>query len=101
MLPGESLNAPPLPGPDAVVGLRRHVLHAEDLEPCSLERADRRLAARARAFDEDLDLLEAVLHALARAGVGRHLRGERRRLPGALEAGRAGGLPDDDVPLGV
>src|SRR5262245_42257833 len=101
MLPGESLNAPPLAGAHAVVRLRGHVLDAEDLEPRGLERADRRLAARARALDEDLDLLEAVLHALAGARVGGHLRRERRRLARALEAGRAGGLPDDDVALGV
>src|SRR5207253_2868978 len=74
------LHAPPLPGPHAVVRLRRHVLYAQDLEPGRLERADRRLPAGARALDEDLDLLEAVLHALAGAGVGGHLGGERRRL---------------------
>src|SRR5207237_6678031 len=91
------LHAPPLARPDAVVGLRRHVLHAEDLEPGRLERADRRLAAGARPLDEDLDLLEAVLHALAGAGVGGHLGGERRRLARAFEARRAGRLPGDDV----
>src|SRR5262245_25636150 len=42
-----------------------------------------------------------MLHALAGARVGGHLRGERRRLAGALGTGRAGGLPDDDVALGV
>src|SRR5919198_4371203 len=92
-----TLDPPPLARAHAVVGLRRHVLHAEDLEPRGLERADRRLASGARPLDEDLDLLEAVLHALASAGVGGHLGGERRRLAGALEAGRAGRLPRDDV----
>src|SRR6266566_4151561 len=62
-------------------------------------RPDRRLATGAWAFHEDLDLLEAVLHALPRARVGRHLRGERRRLARALEPGRAGGLPGDHVAL--
>src|SRR6188472_3474231 len=90
---------PPLLGPHAVVGLRGDVLDAEDLEPGRLERADRRLAARARALDEDLDLLEAVLHALAGGVVGGHLRGERSRLARALEPRRAGGLPGDHVPL--
>src|SRR5205814_6591990 len=52
-----------------------------------------------RALDEDLDLLQAVLHALAGARVGRHLGGERGRLARALEAGRAGRLPHDDVAL--
>src|SRR6187397_71902 len=74
------LDAPPLPGANPVVGLRGDVADAEDLEAGGLERADRRLAARARALDEDLDLLQPVLHALAGAGVGGDLRGERRRL---------------------
>src|SRR5439155_174642 len=77
--------------------LRCHVLDAEDLEAGGLERADRRLAARTRALDEDLDLLQPVLHALSRARIGGDLGGKRRRLAGALEAGRAGRIPDDDV----
>src|SRR5262245_52960677 len=52
-------HSPSLLGTNAVVRLRRHVADAEDLEPGRLERADRRLAARARALDEDLDLLQA------------------------------------------
>src|ERR687894_118716 len=91
----------PLPGAAAVVCLRGDVPHAGDLEAGGLERADRGLAARARALHEDLDLLHALLDALARRGVGRHLRGERRRLARALEAGAAGGLPRDDVALAV
>src|SRR5262249_43956029 len=91
------LDTPPLPLTDAVMGLRRHVLHAEDLEPGSLQRANRRLTARARALDEHLDLLQPVLHALPRARVGGDLRGERRRLARALEAGAAGGLPRNDI----
>src|SRR4029077_20352532 len=66
-----------------------------------LQRANRSLAARAGSLDEDLDLLQPVLHALARARVRGHLGGERRRLARALEAGRAGGLPRDHVPLAV
>src|SRR5215813_13855460 len=94
-----SLHPAPLAGAAAVVGLRGDVLDARDLEAGGLKRADRGLAARARALHEDLDLLQAVLHALAGTGVGGHLRGERRRLARALEAGRAGGLPHDHVPL--
>src|SRR5205085_3663752 len=97
----EPLDAPPFAGADAVVCLRRDVLDGQDLETGGLERADRRLAAGAGTFDEDLHLLEAVLHALASCGVGRHLRGERRRLARALEARGTGGLPRDDVPLAV
>src|SRR4051812_16287737 len=96
-----SLNPSPLAGAAAVVCLGSHVLHARDLEPGGLQRADRRLAARARALDEDLHLLHALLDALAGGRVGRHLRGERRRLAGALEAGAAGGLPRDHVAFAV
>src|ERR687894_1833198 len=91
----------PLPGAAAVVCLRGDVPHAGDLEAGGLERADRGLAARARALDEDLDLLHALLDALAGGGVGRDLGGEGSRLAGALEAGAAGGLPGDDVALAI
>src|SRR5579859_7697248 len=94
-----TLDPPALSLAHAVVGLRGDVLDAEDLEPGGLERADRRLAAGAGALDEDLDLLEAVLHALAGARVGRDLGGEGGRLARALEPGRAGGLPRDHIPF--
>src|ERR687894_2530556 len=97
---GES-DPPPLAGAAAVVCLRGDVPHAGHLEAGGLERADRGLAARARALHEDLDLLHALLDALAGGRVGGHLGGERRRLAGALEAGAAGGLPRDDVALAV
>src|SRR3954451_8876001 len=51
----------PLAGAAAVVRLRSDVLDAGHLEAGVLERADRGLAARARALDEHLDLLEALL----------------------------------------
>src|ERR671929_1401333 len=95
------LNPSPLPGAAAVVCLGSDVLDAGDLEPGGLERADRGLAAGARALDEDLDLLHALLDALAGGRVGRHLGGERSRLAGALEAGAAGGLPGDHVAVAV
>src|SRR4051812_23603816 len=95
------LHTPPLLGPDAVVRLRRDVLDAEDLEAGRLERADCGLATGARALDEDLDFLETVLHALARGCVGGHLGRERCRLARALEARRAGRLPDDHVALRI
>src|SRR4051794_36129052 len=91
----------PLPGAAAVVCLGSDVLDARDLEPRRLQAADGGLAARARALHEDLDLLHALLDALAGRGVGRHLRGERRGLAGALEAGAAGGLPGDHVAVAV
>ena len=95
------LDTPPLLRTAAVVGLRRDVLHGGHVESGGLERADRGVAAGARALGVDLDALEPVLHALAGGGVGGHLRGERSRLARALETGRAGGLPDDHVALGV
>src|SRR4051795_7767456 len=96
-----SLHPAPLAGAAAVVCLRGDVLDARDLEPGGLEAADRGLAARAPAPDEDLDLLHALLDALARGGVGRDLRGEGGRLARALEAGAAGGLPRDHVAFAV
>src|SRR3712207_9383767 len=102
-MPGRErwLDAAPLAGAAAVVGLRGDVAHAGDLEPGGLQGADRGLAARARALDEDLHLLHALLDALAGRRVGGHLGGERRRLARALEAGPAGGLPRDDVAFAV
>src|SRR5207245_423506 len=73
-----------LPGPAPVVRHRRDVVDAEDLEAGGGERADGRLAARARALHEHVDLLQAVLLRPARRGLGGELRGERRRLPRAL-----------------
>src|SRR5262245_49098788 len=91
----------PLPRAAAVVCLRGDVLDAGDLEPGGLKAADRGLTARAGALDEDFDLLHALLDALARRGVGRDLGGEWRALARALEAGAAGGLPRDHVPVAV
>src|SRR4029079_104675 len=83
------------------VCLGSDVAHTGDLEPGGLQRPDRRLAPRAGALDEDLDLLHALLDALAGGGVGGDLGGEGRRLARALEAGAAGGLPRDHVALAV
>src|SRR6478736_5874750 len=85
----------------AVVRLRGDVGDRPDLEARGLQRPDRRLAARARALDEDVDLLHAVLLRLARAVLSGHLRRERRGLARALEADVAGGGPGDHVALRV
>src|SRR3954452_21966207 len=95
------LHPAPLSGAAAVVCLRGDVLDARDLEAGGLEAADRGLAARARALHEDLDLLHALLDALARGGVSRHLRSEGGRRARALEPGAARGLPRDYVPVAV
>src|SRR4029453_12478160 len=86
-------DAAPLARAAPVVGLRRDVPHARDLQPGGLQGADRRLAPGARALDEDVDLLQPLLHALAGRGVGGDLRGERRRLARALKAGPPAGPP--------
>src|SRR3954447_1081124 len=98
---GSCSDPSPLARAAAVVRLGGDVLDAGDLEPGGLQRADRGLAARARALDEDLDLLHALLDALAGGRVGGHLGGERGRLARALEAGAAGGLPGDHVAVAV
>src|SRR3954452_10325265 len=95
------LDPPPLPGAASVVRLRGDVADARDLEAGGLEGADGGLPAGAGPLDEDLDLLQAVLDALARRGVGGDLGGEGRGLARAAEAGAARGLPGDDVPLAV
>src|SRR5262249_38273754 len=53
------------------------------------------------ALDEDLDLLHALLDALAGGRVSGDLGGERRGLARALEARAAGRFPRDHVSLAV
>src|SRR5665811_449610 len=86
-----------LPRAASVVRRRRHVFDTDDLQTGGLQRADRGLAARARPANEDLDLLEAMLHAFLGTGLGRDLGGEGRALARALETDRPGALPRDDV----
>src|SRR5438874_13761780 len=50
----ETLDAPPLPGPAAVVGDRGDVLDPQDLQARGRERADGGLPAGARPLDEDV-----------------------------------------------
>src|SRR5918995_7302435 len=95
------LDPAPLAGAASVVCLWSDVPHSRHLEPGGLQRADRGLAARARALHEDLDLLHPLLDALARGRVCGDLRGEGGRLARALEAGSTGGLPRDHVALAV
>src|SRR3954467_14703786 len=92
---GVGSDATALGRPASVVWGGRDVLDGADLEADRTEGPDRRLAARARALDEDVDLLHAVLHRPATGGLGGHLRGERGGLARALEADRAGRGPGD------
>src|SRR5881296_4714840 len=91
------LHPPPLRRAAPVVRNRRHVADRGDLEAHGLERADGGLAASPGPAHEDLDLLEPVLHRLARGDLGGRLRGERRALARAPEAGAPGARPGDDV----
>src|SRR5688500_18840219 len=79
--------------PASVVRGGRDVLDGADLEADRTQRTDRCLAARARALDEDVDLLHPVLLRPATRGLGSHLRRERGGLAGALEADGAGRGP--------
>src|SRR3954454_11713592 len=94
-------DAPALGRAATVVGGGRDVLNGADLEADRTQRPDRGLAARARALDEDVDLLHAVVHRPSAGGLGGHLRGERRGLARALEADGAGGGPRDHRTGGV
>src|SRR5262249_24161570 len=88
--PSHRSDPPALSRAAAVVRLRGHVLDARHVQARRLQRADRRLAPRARAAHEHLHLLQALFEALAGGRVGGHLRRERSRLARALEAGAAG-----------
>src|SRR5256884_229310 len=91
------LPPPPLRRAAPVVRDRRHVADRGDLEPHGLERADGGLPAGPGPTHEDLDLLEPVLHRLARGDLRGRLRGEGCALAGAPEAGAPGAGPGDDV----
>src|SRR5688572_10397000 len=90
---GLDLNTLPLRRAAAVVRDRRHVGDAADLEPDRVERAHRRLAARAGALDAHLDVLHAAFLRGASGALGGDLRRERRGLTRALEARVARGRP--------
>src|SRR5690606_39576062 len=72
----------------AVVRAGGHVGDGADLEADTTERPDRRLAARARTLDVDVDLLHAVFHGLTTGGLGGHAGGVRRRLAGDRKSTR-------------
>src|SRR5919112_6474140 len=101
LLRGLGSDAPALGRAATVVGGGRDVLDGADLEADRTQGPDRRLAARARALDEDVDLLHAVVHRTTPSGLGGHLRGERGGLARALEADGAGGGPRDHRARGV
>src|SRR3954451_7597487 len=94
-------DAPALGRAATVVGGGRDVLDGADLEADRTQRADRGLATRTRAPDEDVDLLHAVVHRTTTRGLGGHLGGVRGGLARALEADGAGRGPRDHRTGGV
>src|SRR5947209_115305 len=99
--PDETLDAPALAWPTAIVRDRRHVADRGDGEARRLQRAQRRLASRARPRDLDLERTHAVLHRLLGGVFGRDLGGKRGRLARALEPVAARRRPGDRVALRV
>src|SRR4029450_7519379 len=97
--PEPVLTPSPLRRTAAVVRNRRDVANRPHLDADGLQRANRRLAARARAGHTALDRAKTKrLGGVARVDRGLR-RGKRRPLARALEANRAGARPRDEVPL--
>src|SRR6185369_16670593 len=91
----------PLRRAAAVVRDRRHVGDAADLEADRIQRAHRRLAARAGTLDAHFDVFHAAFLRCAPGALGGDLRRERGGLARALEAGVARGRPGKHVALAV
>src|SRR5918992_5694706 len=101
MLRGGPRDSPALSRAAAVVGHRRDVLDAEDLEARSLQRADGGFASRSRALHHHVDAPDAVLLGASRGGLGRLLRGIGRGLARALEANVARRRPRQHVSVRI
>src|SRR5689334_6737643 len=95
------LHAATLRRPAAVVRNRRHIRDARDLQSYGVQRAHRRFTAGARALDAHLDILHAAFLRSAAGALGSDLRGEGRRLAGALESGVTGSGPGERVALPI
>src|SRR5215469_6360750 len=85
----------------AVVGNRRDVRDAGDLQAAVVQRPDRRLAAGAWAADPHLDVLDTVLLGRDAGLLRSDLRGERRALAGAAEAAAARRRPGQRIALAI
>src|SRR5271168_985913 len=81
----------------AVMRDRRHIADGGDGEADSLQRTQRRLAARTRTAHFDLQRAHAVLHRLAAGILGGHLGGKWSALARALETLLARRRPGDGV----
>src|SRR6266852_2100053 len=95
------LDPPPLRWAAAVMRDGRDVRDRRHFETRRLKGADGGLAAGSRSLNEDLDLLEAVLHRAAGRRFGGDLGGKGRALARSLEALAAGAAPGEHVALGV
>ncbi len=80
---------------------RGDITDAGDIQPRALQRTDGGFAAATRARYVHFHLPETVSHCLLGGITGGHLRRIGRALARALEAGRPGRRPGNDVALGV
>src|SRR5262247_3457227 len=94
-------DAAPLRWPATVVRHRRDVLDRRNAKSTRVQRAHRRLAARARTADPHLEVLEAAF-LRGTAGVFRgDLRRKRRRLARTLESLSTRAGPGQRVALAI
>src|SRR5277367_5219902 len=85
----------------AVVRHRRHIRNTGDLQTDAIQRAHRRLAARAWSLDANFDVLHAAFLRGAAGVFGGNLRCERRALARTLETGGARRGPRQRVTLTI
>src|SRR5688572_12844243 len=95
------LDSPLLRRTTAVVRNRSDIFDLGDSEPDSVQRTHCRLAPRARAFDADLEAVDAVFFGLVAGLLGSDLSRERRALARAFEAAVTGRRPRERVSLPI
>jgi len=84
-----------------VVRNRSHIRNGCDADAQGAQSAHRRFAARARALDLDVEVLDALFHRSTAGHFGSHLSSEGRRLARTLEALATGRSPRQSVALTV
>lgn len=77
---------------------RGYVGDAGDLVAASIQSANGGLAARARALDVDVQVLQTVFQGSLAGTLGRYLGSERGALTRAAETGTTGGAQDSALP---
>lgn len=83
------------------MGNGSHIPYANDIKARSLQGAYGRLPPTADAFNENIDLAQAMFHPFSRRILGHHLRRIGRALPRTLEANGAGTGRSDHIPHGI